>query len=86
MIVSPNGKIVKYIHGTKFNPVEFKMAVINAGAEEPTPTITKIMKACFNYEPAGRDKQRTVTILGFIAMISIGIVVFIAFPPVKNKI
>ena len=86
MVVSPTGQIVKYIHGTKFNPIEFKMAVINAKEEEASPTISKIMKACFNYEPEGRDKQRTTTILGFIVMISIAAIVFIAFPPLRNKI
>ena len=37
MIVSPGGKITKYIHGTKYNPIEFKMAVAEAKAENTTP-------------------------------------------------
>ena len=32
LIVSPGGKITKYIHGTKYNPIEFKMAVAEAKA------------------------------------------------------
>jgi protein SCO1/2 len=85
MLVSREGKIVKYIHGTKYNPVEFEMAVLNAKKEETTPTIAKIMKACFNYEPAGRNKQLNITILGFIVMLSIALVIFVAFPPLRNK-
>lgn len=86
MVLSPEGKISKYIYGTDFNPVEFQMAVINAKAEETSPTITKLLKACFNYEPSGRHKGKTVTILGFIILIGIAVVIFIAYPPLKNKI
>ncbi len=85
MIVSPDGKITKYIHGTKYNPIEFKMAVQEAKSGKIVPTITRMMKMCFNYEPEGRKKQKTITILGFILMISIGAVLFIIYPPLKNK-
>ncbi len=85
MIVSPTGQIVKYIHGTKYNPVEFKMAVIGATDENPMPTITKVLKMCFNYEPAGRVKQKQVTILGFITVLSISLILIIIYPPLKNK-
>jgi len=83
--VSPSGKIVKYIHGTKYNPIEFKMAIQKAALEEPMSTISRALKACFNYEPAGRAKQRSVTILAFIIIISIAVIVTVAYPPLRNK-
>ena len=85
MIVSPNKKIVKYIHGTKYNPVEFKMAVAEAGKERTMPTISKVLKMCFNYEPAGRGKQRQVTILGFITLLSFALVLIVLYPPLNNR-
>jgi protein SCO1/2 len=85
MIVSPAGKIVKYIHGTKYNPIEFKMAVAEAEDEKTMPTITKVLKMCFNYEPAGRGKQKQLTILGFITMLCISLVLIFVYPPLKNK-
>jgi protein SCO1/2 len=85
MIVDPEGQIVKYIHGTKFNPVEFKMAIQDAADRKIAPTITRVMKMCFNYEPRGREKQKSVTILGFILMIGIGTVLFVLYPPLRNK-
>ncbi len=84
MIVSPGGKIVKYIHGTKYNPIEFKMAVAEAKKETSMPTITKVLKMCFNYEPAGRGKQKQVTILGFITMLCFALILIIVYPPLKN--
>ena len=85
MIIGADGKIAKYIHGTKYNPIEFKMAVQEVSSGNVVPTITRIMKMCFNYEPEGRNKQKSITILGFILMISIGTVIFILYPPLKNK-
>jgi protein SCO1/2 len=86
MIVSPTGKIVKYIHGTKYNPVEFKMAVQDAASGKIVPTITRLVKMCFSYEPDGREKQKSVTIIGFIGMLCIGLVIIFIYPPKKNKI
>ncbi len=85
MIVSPHGKIVKYIHGTSYNPVEFKMAIREAAVEKTMPTLTKLLKMCLNYEPAGREKQRRVTILGFIFMLLVAGTLFVLYPPLKNK-
>jgi protein SCO1/2 len=85
LIVSPGGKIVKYIHGTKFNPVEFEMAVAEAAREKTMPTFTKVLKMCFNYEPAGRTRQKQVTILGFITILSFALILMIVYPPLKNK-
>lgn len=85
MIVSPGKKIVKYIHGTKYNPVEFKMAIMEAKEGNTMPTITKVLKMCFNYEPAGRGRQRKVTILGFITMLSFAVILIMIYPPLKNS-
>lgn len=49
------------------------------------PSIPRVMKMCFNYEPEGKARQRTMTILGFILMISIGLILIIVYPPLKNK-
>lgn len=49
------------------------------------PTITKVLKMCFNYEPAGRGKQKQVTILGFITMLSFALILIIVYPPLKNN-
>lgn len=85
MIVSPRGKIIKYIHGTKYNPVEFKMAVAEAKKENTMPAITKVLKMCFNYEPAGRGKQKQVTILGFITILSFALILIFIYPPLNNN-
>ncbi len=85
VIVSPGGKITKYMYGTSFNPMEFKMAIREAARERSVPTITKLLKICFNYEPAGDIKQRHLTIIVFIFMLGAALTLFFVYPPVRNK-
>jgi hypothetical protein len=60
------------------------MAVAEAKNETSMPTITKVLKMCFNYEPAGRGKQKQVTILGFITMLCFALILIIVYPPLKD--
>jgi protein SCO1/2 len=61
MMVSPEGKIVRYLYGTDFLPFDFKMAVIEASEGKVGTTIGKIMKFCFSYDPEGRNYVLNVT-------------------------
>jgi protein SCO1/2 len=54
IIVSPKGKIVRYLYGTEHLKFDFKMALNEALAERPGATITKVLEYCFSYDPAGR--------------------------------
>ena len=52
--LSPNGKIARYLYGIDFNPFDVKMALIEASEERVGPTIAKVIKFCFSYDPKGR--------------------------------
>lgn len=54
IVVSPEGKITRYLHGTYFLPFDLKMAVIEASEGKSGPTINKVLKYCFSYDPDGR--------------------------------
>ncbi|MBM3435644.1 MAG: SCO family protein [Bacteroidetes bacterium] len=54
IVVSPDGKITRYLHGTYFLPFDLKMAVIEASEGRSGPTINKVLKYCFSYDPAGK--------------------------------
>ncbi len=54
MMVSPQGKIVRYLYGTDYLPFELKMAVTEATEGRAVPTINKLMKLCFSFDPEGR--------------------------------
>ena len=53
-ILSPDGKIIRYLFGITFNQFDLKMAVTEALAGKPGPTIAKVLQYCFSYDPDGR--------------------------------
>ena len=54
MVVSPEAKITRYLHGTYFLPFDLKMAVIEASEGKSGPTINKVLQYCFSYDPEGK--------------------------------
>jgi len=52
--VSPTGMITRYLYGITFQPIDFKMALIEANKEQPRPTIQKALLLCFSYDNQGQ--------------------------------
>ncbi|HOI32593.1 MAG: SCO family protein [Bacteroidales bacterium] len=61
VVISPHGKITRYLHGTNYLPFDMKMAVVEAGLERSGPTINKILDYCFSYDPEGKTYVFNVT-------------------------
>jgi protein SCO1/2 len=60
-VVSPKGKITRYLHGTDFLPFDLKMAVIEASEGRSEPTINRVLQYCFSYDPAGNKYVLNIT-------------------------
>lgn len=55
IVISPKGKITRYLYGsTYFMPFDLKMAIVEAAEERSGPTINKMLKYCFSYDPEGQ--------------------------------
>lgn len=77
IMLSPEGKITRYLYGINFLPFDVKMAVIEAQQGIARPTINKILEYCFAYDPNGRTYTLQVTrIVGGI-MVFVVIIIFI---------
>ena len=61
LILSPQGKITRYLYGTSFLPFDLKMALIEAQKGQSRPTINRVLEYCFNYDPEGRRYTLQVT-------------------------
>lgn len=53
-IVSGDGKIVRYLNGYRFAPLDVTMALIEASEGRVGTPIRKALEFCFSYDPAGR--------------------------------
>jgi len=54
IIISPEGKITRYLNGIDQNPFDVKMAVIESTKGKTGPTIAKTLLYCFAYDPKGK--------------------------------
>lgn len=87
-MVSPKGKITRYLNGTSFLPFDFKMAVIESSKGMSAPTINKIMQYCFSYDPVGQAYVLNVTKISGTLILFFAVVFFLILifkPKRKNK-
>jgi protein SCO1 len=54
IFISPQGKVTRYMYGTTYLPADVQLAAQEAARGEAQPTISKFLKFCFSYDPAGR--------------------------------
>lgn len=61
MMISPDGKITRYLKGISFVPFEFKLALIEASEGKSAPTIIKVLKYCYSYDRKTESYSLDVT-------------------------
>lgn len=54
IILAPDGKITRYLYGTEILPFDLKMALLEASEGRTGPTISKVLRFCFSYDPKAR--------------------------------
>ena len=84
IVVSPMGKITRYLNGVYFLPFEFKMAVVEAGKGTSGPTINKILQYCYSYDPKGQTYVLNVTKLSGTLILFFALTLFL-FLIIKRK-
>ncbi len=84
IVISPQGKISRYLLGTQFLPFDLKMAVIEASQNKWNPTISKILQYCYSYDPEGRKYVFNFTrVAGVVIFLAIG--AFFAILLIKGR-
>ncbi|PLX81631.1 MAG: SCO family protein [Desulfuromonas sp.] len=53
-VVSEEGKIVRYLHGTRYLPMDLTLALIEASEGRVGTTIRKVVSFCFSYDPENK--------------------------------
>jgi protein SCO1/2 len=61
VIVSPDGKITRYLNGTYFLPFELTLAITEASEGISAPTVNRILQFCFAYDPVGHKYVLSMT-------------------------
>lgn len=87
IMLSPEGKITRYLHGTYFLPFEVKMSIVEASEGKVGATINRVLQYCYSYDPTGQKYVLNITkITGtFIMIVAVIIFLVLIIKPKKHK-
>lgn len=54
ILLSPGGKIVRYVYGVDFQPRDLRLAVVEASEGRVGTSLDRVLLACFRYDPMAR--------------------------------
>jgi protein SCO1/2 len=77
VVLSPAGKVTRYLYGTKYLPFDVKMALVEAQKGQSRPTINRVLEYCFSYDPEGRKYTLQVTKISATIIIFFALSLFI---------
>jgi protein SCO1 len=53
-VLTPDGKVSRYLYGIEFPPKDFRLAVVEAGRGQVGTTFDRLLLTCYRYDPASR--------------------------------
>lgn len=84
IVISPDKKIVRYLNGMYYMPFEWKMAIIEASENKSGPTLNRVLRYCYAYDPIGQTYVMNFTKVGGI-LIMFFAAIFALFLVIKPK-
>lgn len=87
VLISPDGKITRYLYGTYFLPFDLKMAINEASKGISRPTINRVLEFCFSYDPQGQKYKLQITKVAATIILFFGVLLlaFLVLKPKKRK-
>lgn len=87
MVISPEGKIARYLNGMYYMPFEWKMAIIEASQGKSGPTLNRVLRYCYAYDPIGQTYVMNFTKVGGILIMFFALIfLLILFLKPKKKV
>ena len=76
-VLGRDGKIIRYLYGTEFPPLDVGMALTEAARGTPSLSIRKMVSYCFAYDPAKRRYAfRLFRVVGAVTLAVLGVFLF----------
>lgn len=73
IVLSPTGKVSRYLNGIEFLPFDLKLAIYGASKEKTGPTIAKTLLFCFAYDPKNKTYVfQAEKVLGSLMFLIVG--------------
>ena len=87
IILSEQGKIVRYMYGASFLPADLKLSLLEASAGRVGPTIAKVLRICFRQDPKSHALVfNLLKIVGTATLLAAGVLIgYIVFATMRRK-
>ncbi len=87
IFISGDRKITRYLNGTRFQPFELKMAIVETSKGKSGPTINKVLQYCYSFDPEGQQYVLNITRVAgvIITMLLLTLFVFLVIRSVNRK-
>lgn len=87
-VVSPEGKITRYLNGIYFLPFEWKMAIVEASKGQSGATLNKVLRFCYSYDPVGQTYVLNITKVSATIIIFFAVVflLILVLKPKRRKV
>ena len=81
IVLSPKGKISRYLYGLSFLPFDLQMALVEASEGRVGPTIAKFLRFCYSYDPQGKRYGLNIlriagVIIVFMILVLVAVMIF----------
>jgi protein SCO1 len=80
MVLSPQGKLTRYIHGINNPPSDLRLAVVEASEGRVGTSVDQVMLRCYQYDPVARRYGLRIDLalkaLGTITLLGLGTLFF----------
>jgi protein SCO1 len=76
IMVSPEGKITRYLKGISFLPFEFKLALLEAFQGKSAPTVSKVIQFCYSFDATSQRYVLDITKISAVFIIIFALTLF----------
>ncbi len=89
MVLTPEGKVSRYLYGIKYNPRDVRLALAEASEEKIGMTVERVLLMCFHYDPQAGSyvvfATNVMKIGGVLTMLAIGFFLYRLWSREKRK-
>lgn len=79
-VITPEGKISRYLYGVKFKPLDLRLAMVDAAKEHFSASVDRVLLFCYHYDPQTHSYTLFATNLmragGVAALLILSLVLF----------
>lgn len=89
MVLTPDGKLSKYLYGIDYAPKDLKLAIMESSENKIGSPVDQLMLYCFHYNPAtgkyGFAILNIIRLGGILTLFGLGAMIFVFWRRNKNK-